>query len=232
MDSSPPREAPWQSGLRGARANVLPGIALQLLALALVLGYYDLPEVHRGLARLAQIHQAAGVGFGAASTALFAGLLPFLYIRLARRGVLGHARYGWIQGLSLMAFWAYKGVEVDLWYRLQAQVVGSGHEASTIVLKVLLDQFVYCPGFAVPNITLVYEAVEVAPDWAALRADLKAPGWYRRRVLPILISNLGVWLPAAAVIYCLPTPLQLPLENLVLCFYTLILMHQTRTAVA
>jgi hypothetical protein len=47
-------------------------------------------------------------------------------------------------------------------------------------------------------------------------------------VLPTLIANFGVWVPAVAIIYALPTPLQLPLQNLVLCFFTLLLAHLNR----
>ena len=119
-------------------------------------------------------------------------------------------------------------MEIDLWYRLQAHVVGSGHEVSTIVLKVFLDQFVYCPILAVPATAVVYQLVASHFDGHGLLADMRAPGWYRRRVLPVLISNLGVWVPAVAVIYALPTPLQLPLQNIVLCFFTLVVAHQTR----
>jgi hypothetical protein len=43
-----------------------------------------------------------------------------------------------------------------------------------------------------------------------------------------LIANMAVWVPAVAVIYALPTPLQLPMQNMVLCFYTLIVAHQMR----
>jgi hypothetical protein len=44
----------------------------------------------------------------------------------------------------------------------------------------------------------------------------------------MLLSSLGVWLPAVAIIYTLPTPLQLPLQNVVLCFFTLLLAHLAR----
>jgi hypothetical protein len=228
MGSSAKADAPWQAGLRGARANLIPGALLQLAAVALVVGYYHVPAVHRALTRLADFRQAVGIGFGIASTALFGGVLPFLYIPFAARQGKGTPALGWLQGLGLTAYWAYKGLEVDLWYRLQAHVVGSGHEVSTILLKVFLDQFVYCPILAVPATAVVYHWVASHFDGHGLRADLGAPGWYRRRVLPVLISNLGVWVPAVAVIYALPTPLQLPLQNIVLCFFTLVVAHQTR----
>jgi len=228
MGLTPIIEAPWRSGLRGARANLVPGLALWLAALAIVLGYYFEPPVHALLSGLAGIRRSAGFGFGIASTAVFGGLLPFLYIRYGRRNGKGIPQYGWTQGSMLTLFWAYKGLEIELWYRLQAYVVGSGHGAATIALKVFLDQYVYCPFFAVPVTTAVYQAVQAWPDWAWVGADMRERGWYRRRALPVLIANMAVWVPAVAVIYALPTPLQLPMQNMVLCFYTLIVAHQMR----
>ena len=52
--------------------------------------------------------------------------------------------------------------------------------------------------------------------------------WMYQVVLPLLLSNWGVWIPAVVVIYCLPLPLQLPMQNLVLCFWSLLLIFQVR----
>jgi hypothetical protein len=43
-----------------------------------------------------------------------------------------------------------------------------------------------------------------------------------------MIANFAVWVPAVAIIYALPTALQLPLQNLVLLFFTLLLAHLNR----
>lgn len=228
MASSPPLSAPWQSGLRGARANLLPGMALQFLALILVLGYYFIPRVHSLLAQLVVFRQTSGYAFGMASTGLCGGFLPFLYLHYGRRVRFGKPRYNWSQGIGLTLFWSYKGLEVDIWYRLQAHFVGAGHDFTTIAVKVVLDQFGYCPILAVPLTAAIYQVVDGGYDWAGLLGDIRAPSWYRRRVLPILISNLGVWIPAVAIIYALPTPLQLPLQNIILCFYTLVVAHQAQ----
>ncbi|HXN34937.1 MAG TPA: hypothetical protein VN877_02120, partial [Opitutaceae bacterium] len=158
METSSPAGARWLSGLRGARANLVPGAVLQLAALALVLGYYYQPGVHAALARLVEIRKASGIGLGIASTAVFGGALPFLYLRVGSRDARGKRRYGWVQGLSLTGFWAYKGLEIDLWYRLQAHVFGGGHDFGTIAVKVVMDQFVYCLLFAVPVTVAVYQA--------------------------------------------------------------------------
>jgi len=220
-----PKPAPWRAGFRSARANLLPGLVLQMVALLLVLAYYQHEPTRNALNRLATWKTEIGVTFAIISTGLFGGLLPVLYLRLLRGG---HEHYSWAQGAVITAFWAYKGLEVDLFYRMLARWVGAGHEAGTIVAKVALDQFVYCPLFAVPVTVLVYEWVSLNFDRAAMAADIRAGGWFYRRVLPLLISNLWVWLPTAGIIYSLPTTLQLPLQNLVLLFFTLLVAHQTR----
>ncbi len=229
MESSVSKPAPWQSGLRGARANLLPGIGLQLAALMVVMGYYFVPSVHEALTRLLEVRQKSGFAFAILSTGICGGVLPFLYLHFGRRDNSGNPRYRWGQGLGLTAFWSYKGLEVDLWYRAQAHFFGTGHDVATIATKVVVDQFGYCPVLAVPLTAAAYQLVDSGYDWAGFAGDVRSPHWYLRRVLPILISNIGVWVPAVAIIYALPTPLQVPLQNIILCFYTLVVAHQMRT---
>jgi hypothetical protein len=229
MKAAAPLEAPWRSGVAAARANVKPALFLQAVALALVLGYYRVPRVHAALGAVAAFRGQVGLPFAMVSTAFFAGVLPFPYLHYAVRDRDGRPHYTWGQGFGLVVFWAYKGIEVGLWYALQARVFGTGHDVGTIAVKTFMDQFVYCPILAVPLTALVYHWVDSGYDGRALVADLRTPRWYRRRTLPVLIGNLGVWLPAVAIVYALPTPLQLPLQNIVLCFYTLIVAHQTKT---
>lgn len=223
------REPPWQAGLRGARANLLPGFVLQAVALALVLAYYHHAPTRAVFEQIMAFRSRTGFACGIISTGLFGGLLPFFYLR---SNPASRSQYRWPQGLLLTAFWAYKGLEIEVWYRLQAHVVGAGHDALTIAIKAVLDQFVYCPAFAVPVTVLVYQWNALEFDGRAVVADFRAPGWYARSVLPTLIANLGVWIPAVAIIYALPTPLQLPLQNLVLFFFTLLLAHLNRRRAA
>lgn len=220
--------SPWQAGLRGARANLVPGLVLQAIALALVLAYFHHAPTRDALAGLAAWRAEYGFGFAMFTTGLCGGLLPFAYLRLASRH-----RPAWPQGLALTAFWAYKGLEIDIWYRVLAVFVGEGNDVATVAWKTVLDQFVYCPLFAVPLTTIVYAWTQRGFSSGAVLADMRAPRWYARRVLPVLLSNLGVWVPAVCIIYTLPTPLQLPLQNVVLCFFTLLLAHlsaEERTA--
>jgi hypothetical protein len=221
-------EAPWRAGFRSARANLLPGLVLQGLALGLVLSYYRNHDARLLLDRLAAWRQEVGVGFAIVSTGLFGGLLPVLYLKAwpSTRGT-----YTWAQGAMITLFWSYKGLEVDLLYRFLARFFGPGHDVATIAGKTIFDQFIYCPLFAVPVTVLVYQWTSEHFNGGAVRRDIRAGGWVHRKILPLLISNLWVWLPTACIIYSLPTGLQLPLQNLVLCFFTLLVAHQTKRAV-
>ncbi len=218
-------EAPWRAGLRSARANLAAGFALQIVALSLVLAFYWHEPTRAVLSRIAIWRTHVGFIFAIVSTGLFGGLLPVLFLR-ARTATRHH--YTWAQGLALTGFWAYKGFEVDLFYRGLAYFVGEGHDVATIATKTVIDQFCYSPLFAVPTTALFFEWVEFRFNSSALWTDVRTSGWYRRKILPVLVSNLGVWLPAVCIIYALPTPLQLPLQNLVLCFFTLLLARQVK----
>ena len=221
-------EAPWRAGLRSAKANLLPGLALQVAALTLVLAYYHHAPTREALSRFAEWRRQVGFASSMLSTAFFGGVIPVLVLRLRADT---RSRYDARQGLGLIAFWTYKGFEVDLFYRLLARFVGAGHDIGTIATKTAIDQFFYSPLFAVPVTALFFEWTTIRFETTALFDDIRAGGWYRRRILPVIISNLGVWLPAVCLIYALPTPLQLPLQNLVLCFYTLMIAHLTKRTV-
>lgn len=219
------REAPWKAGLRGARANLGPGFVLQLVALALVLAYYHNATTRAAFERIMAFRAGTGFAFGIVSTGLFGGVLPFIYLRSNPETRMHHR---WSEGLFLTLFWSYKGLEIEVFYRLLARLVGTGHDVVTIATKAALDQLVYCPILAVPVTVLVYQWCATGFSTRTVLTDLHTAGWYGRTVLPTMIANIGVWTPAVAIIYALPTPLQLPLQNLVLLFFTLLLAHLNR----
>lgn len=213
-----------QTGLAGARANLVPGLVLQAFALALVLGYYFAPGVAAALKEFEAFRFRVGVTYSVISTAIFGGLIPWLYIKAnpATRN-----RYNAKQGAGLLAFWAYKGLELHLLYTGLAALFGHDNSFSTIAQKVVFDQTLYGPLLAAPGMWLAYKWVEGNLSVAPVFASIRQPGWLLRELLPVIIANLGVWLPTVTIVYTLPTVLQLPLENLVLCFFTLMLAHMS-----
>lgn len=219
--------APWRAGLDGARANLVPGLILQAFALALVLGYFFAPGFATALDQLTELRAQLGLLYSVASTALFGGLIPWVVMRCMPAT---RTRYTGKQGAGLTAFWALKGVELHLLYAGLAALFGNNNDVGTILQKTLFDQFVYCPLLAVPGMWIGYQWIEHHFDFRPVWARLAPRGWYARELLPILIANFGVWAPTCALLYALPTSLQLPLQNIVLCFFTLMMAHLSRRA--
>jgi len=220
-----PSEPPWRAGLRGARANLLPGLVIWAITLTLVTSYLfsaglrELLEAYTGLRRAHPFLTAS------VSTMIFAALIPAAYHFVRRKAPepgVGR-RLAW-----LTVFWAYKGLEIEVWFQLLAWLVGTDNSWDTVLIKTTLDQFVFCPFLAIPVTWAAYAWPETGFNARTVLARITAPRWYFREVLPILIANFGVWAPAIALVYLLPTPLQLPVQNLILCFFTLMLAHMAR----
>jgi hypothetical protein len=203
-----------RQGLAAAGANLRPGIVIWLLALAVLLAWHASPACRAGLETLSAFKQRWNLPFAFLSTGLAGGLIPILILRWLSRD----PRYDLRCMLLLTAFWAVKGVEINLFYDLQAWIFGSGGDLATLALKTAVDQLVYAACYAVPCIVLFFTWMDHGLDGVK---QAWRRGWYARSVLPVMLANLGVWIPALLVIYSLETPLQLPLQNLVLCFWSL-----------
>ncbi|MEM6854067.1 MAG: hypothetical protein AAF593_06620 [Planctomycetota bacterium] len=219
---------PWRSGLAAARANLVPGLVLSGFAVGLLVSYWYVPPVTAALESLAQMKTRVGWPFALVSTAVFGAAIPWLVQRARpslRRVTL------WSHLVFLLMFWGFKGLEIDLLYRLQAVWFGQGSDPATLAIKTFMDQAVYCPIWAVPSTVFAYALKDAGFSLRRTIQPLREHGlrgWYGRVVLPVLISNAGVWVPAVLVIYCLPLALQLPVQNLVLCFWSLLLAFQVR----
>ncbi len=218
----------WSNSVRrgweAARTNALPGLIIVLVALGVLVGYHQCPAFHDMLEVVRGWKLRFGFAFSAVSTALFGGLLPLLF-RLIPRETRKDPQWGSLP--FFVGFWAFKGMEVDALYRLQAWIFGDTTSVGVVAVKVLVDQFVYCPIWAVPTMMLGYLWKECGYSVAEVRRRL-GPRWYATRCLPLLMANLGVWVPAVAIIYALPLALQLPVMNLVLCLFVLLVMMLTK----
>lgn len=222
----PVRPSLWRRPLAAVRANLLPGLFLQAFALAVVLAYYFHAPTRQALDAVAAYKQRTGYAYSFFATACFGGLIPFLWMRLnpatRRFTPLSH-------GVFLFFFWAVKGMEVDAFYRFQSRVWGDDLDVFTVAAKVIADLYVYCPLWATPTTLLVFYWKEHGFDFSALRRLDKA-AFLRENLLTALVTTWSVWLPAICLIYSLPPPLQIPLFNIVLCLFSLILAALTRKA--
>ncbi|MEM6334412.1 MAG: hypothetical protein AAF823_13835 [Planctomycetota bacterium] len=209
----------WR-GWKALRANALPGVVLWVVAAAIVAGYFAVEPVTGAMDALGGVKERYGFLYSAASTVVFGAAIPWVVTRW-RLGARGQGRASF--ALLLAVFWAVKGVEIDLLYRVQAWVWGTGNDAATVAAKVATDMLVYMPWWAVPTTVAAY-ALE-RHDYSVGRWWRSLDGrWVGREVVPIVVANWAVWVPAVAGIYVLPLALQIPMQNLVLCLWALMLI--------
>jgi hypothetical protein len=212
--------------LRGVRANLTAGLVLQASALLLVAGYFQLPELRESLTQVAELKVRYGYTYAALSTCFFAGIVPYLVLRASGRTSREHP---WRELAFFVLFWLYRGVEVDFFYRAQTAWFGDEPSAAVIAKKVVIDQFVYNPLWASPSQMFFFLWKDSGFSWSRMKASLAEQSATERAVL-ILLTTWALWVPAVAIIYSLPSALQLPLCNLVACFWTLLLTFISKDA--
>jgi hypothetical protein len=216
----------WSKPVAAVRANLVPGLLLQAFAIAVILAYYRHEPTHRLLDAIAGFKARTGFVFSILATAFFGGLVPYLFLRLDARS---RAATPLSHGVFLTLFWAYKGLEVDAFYRFQGRLFGAAIDLPTVAGKVAVDMLVYNPFWSTPVTLLVFYWKEHGFSFAAARKLDKA-AFLRDNLPAALVTVWSIWLPAATVIYCLPGPLQVPLFDIVLCFFSLVLATLTRRA--
>jgi len=225
MSAEPRSTAPWRQGWDSARALARPGLFLQAAAAGLVLTYYFVPAAQPEFERLAAWKIQGGYLFSAVASALCGGLIPFIYFQC--RPDMRRPR-PWRQLAFFCLFWAWKGAEVDLWYRILGAVVGHEQRPLIVAGKVLLDQFGYNPLYTTPVGNLLFAWKDAGFRWGPVVEDLRRGRWYARSVVPALLAVWCLWVPVVCCVFALPSALQVPLFNVVLCFWAM--LYATITA--
>jgi hypothetical protein len=206
------------------RQNRLPCVLLNVLVLALVVSYYRWPALAGMWAAIGAFKIQWSFVFSCVSTMFAAAVMPF-FAQWAM-GVL--PRDGRWRKLGLrMLFWGYRGMEIDLFYRAQGWVFGNGNDVATLAKKVAMDQFVMSPLWFVPTYVIALRWIEQRGSWARLRSSLDRHFW-THTCFTVMVTNWLIWIPALALVYSLPAPLQFPLFAVVMCFFILVVTLLTR----
>jgi hypothetical protein len=199
------------------KKNIIPGIVLWIFA-SIILGLYYFYEPSRAsFDAISNLKGKYGLLYSMVSTAIFAGIIPYIYLLSS-----GKIRKHPIKDLIFfIIFWAERGFEVDLFYTLQAKVFGTENTFRILVSKVLCDQFIYAALIATPIIAIGYHWRSYDYKFKGLSKKFDT-NFFHVQITSMVISNWLVWFPAVLIIYSLPLPLQLPMANIVLCFWVLL----------
>jgi hypothetical protein len=217
MSSSPP--AFWTVCKAGFLRNRVPSVILQLFAVGILLLYFLAPGLRGSFEAIGHLKATGGVWFAIVSTSIFGGLIPWMV--MVHRGRIPKGERG-KQLLFFLLFWALQGAAVDWLYTRQTLWFGSGTSVKVLLTKMLVDQGPYNLIWATPNSLILYGWKNAGFSWKGFRRQ-NPPSRLIHRYLTIQVSAWVVWVPSVLMIYSLPPDLQIPLFNLVLCFFSLVL---------
>ncbi|MDR2982312.1 MAG: hypothetical protein LBV12_08715 [Puniceicoccales bacterium] len=210
--------SPWRIGWLAAKANFVPGLILQVVAVSLVIAYYTVPAVESWLGSLAELKRQGGYFYSACSGMFFCGFLPWCF-RMGLKAL--RPKNPWSDLTFSLGWWAWMGMQTDAFYRFQGVIWGDGTSPWIVVAKVATDMLVYTPLIASPMNAIAHLWKAGGFDFTVVRSTIKR-GWYRRIVMPNLVPNWMLWTPGTGIVYSLPSLLQLPMANLIGCFWSLL----------
>ena len=218
-------KTPLLIGLRAAKANLLPGLIIQVMMVSIVVAYYTQPAVHAWLSMLADLKREGGLVSSGIAAAVAGGIFPeILVVAVFQRGKV--RRDNWTNMAFNMALWGSEGIVVDLFYQLQCHLFGTQVDFTTVIKKMFVDQLIYTPFFATPVSMAAYEWKNQHYSPKGMSRVLTFD-YYKHKSFPALIANWGVWFPLVAIIYTLPLLLQFPLFTLGLTFWVLQITYIT-----
>jgi hypothetical protein len=213
-------ESIWSICREGFRRNRVPALFLQAIAASLLCLYFFVPALRPGFDSISELKTRTDPWFAMITTSVFGGLIPWAVSHARGRHPTGR---GLQHLIAMLIYWACTGAIVDALYTLQDQWFGSGRDLATLMKKMLVDQGPFNLIWATPVCLTFFGWKETDFDWKQFRAVHSWPV-IRQKYLTIQISCWIVWIPAVTMIYAMPQGLQQPLFNLVICFFSLLLV--------
>ena len=195
--------------LAGLRHNWPAMAVIQVAAIALVVSYYALPSMQESLKVVALWQVAGGIWFAAVTDGFAGGILPEL-AKLITGRLRTFDRPWLLATLHNTAIYAVVGIEVALFYQLQAKMFGTGHDPATLIIKTLVDTLIFSPFLSIPTAMLFL-------DLRLKKINLRQIGlrsFYLDHVAPMMLPCWAFWVPVLLAIYAMPTDLQYSLSVL------------------
>lgn len=210
----------WSLCKQGFRTNRIPALVLQGFAALFLAAYFLTPSLRPAFDAVSGFKQRTDPWFAICTTAVFGGVIPWAVSWFRGRIPSGRAA---VHFLGMLGYWSFTGALIDWFYAMQAEWFGSGRDIHTLALKTLIDQGPFNLLWATPACLLFYGWKESDFSWRRFRDTHPWPV-VKQKYATIQISCWIVWIPAVMMIYALPLGLQQPLFNLVICFFSLLLL--------
>ena len=209
-------------GWDSAKANAMPTFVLWSFALCLVLSYYFIPPVAECMGTVRTWQESFGWKAVVVSRILFNGIVPGVFL-LSVKSIRPRKPFATI--FAQATFGCVLGLFCDAFFRLQSSWFGSGTAVSTLVLKTLVDQFVWTVLVIAPVNAVFFFWVSRDFSLKRVRREWPKQGMISRLVLPNLIPNWFVGIPAILATYAFPLDLQIHVNGLVSAFWMLLCLQ-------
>jgi hypothetical protein len=212
------------ASLDALKRMLRPILAIQAVAILLVVLFYTVPAVRETSGKLALLSADGGV-WGAALTTLIASIvLPRVFLLIVRwKGVQS-------RGADLafeIGYFLFLGAEIYLFYVLQAYLFGSEASFAVVAKKVALDILVFTPLWNMPLCSLLFLWRDRAFSFSRTRQAVK-DGELIPRLGVFVVGAVGFWFPMVSAIYSLPHDVQFVLFLLAQAAWTLLLLAMDR----
>ena len=225
---TPPPQNPWKIGFAAARANLIPGMMLWALAVLILISYFCIGTTRALFDDLAAYKENNGMWVSIASYVFFSAVIPLVFIFSIKS--LRPPRPWWRAVVFAFAMWTFMGISVYYLYEVLTYLYGA-FDAKTnpdymiIVYKILTDQFCFSTCYGAPIVAITHYWKDRGYSFGAVRDMMRAKKWFYRLIVPVIIMNWTVWVPALCVMYSLPTTLQIFIGGLVNGFWSLMALQ-------
>lgn len=213
MEAEGERELPMQGGwiyevavrpgLEALRIVWAPFLLCQLAAASVVVLFFTVPVFAEWSTQIAFLQEEGGLLFAALGSAFAGVVLPELAQRLV--GARPAFRIGDL--IFRLAFFAWIGIAVSIFYGAQALWIGDSADPLVILAKVLIDQLLFATLLMNPMAALLFAWQEGRFRWKPLQHELQ-DRFLVRRVFPLLLPGWAFWFPMVTCIYALPANIQ------------------------
>lgn len=207
-------------GWAAAKVNFVPGLFLQAAAVALVVLYYHHADVRQWLGQVGELKKEWGFLYTMISSAIFCGIIPWLF-RMAFPSLRPARPLSELVFAAL--YWGAICCTADAFYQFQAYFWGDSPAWYIVTIKTACDMLIFTPIIAAPCNSISHLWKENGFSFDKTRNALRG-NWYHNVVMPNLVPNWMLWTPGIAITYSLPQALQLPMANLIGCFWALLCM--------
>ncbi len=198
--------------------NIFSIIFLQVIALLIFISYFFIPQLKFLFEFLANAKAKFGVILIMFTTGFSGGVVPDLLNYIFKKNYLIDYKKVFMQFL----FWFYKGFEINLFYTLLAIYIGNSNNFSIVFTKVLIDEFLYTPFWAVPTMLFCYGWIEKGKIQLSIFSEIILK--VKQDYFVVLLLNWIIWIPSVAVVYSLPLLLQMPIQNIILMIWGILIV--------